>query len=198
MSASTSNRSYPYPQLTDSVDPPGDIEALAEAVDTDVQAVDDKAASLAPMYVQRTSDASAITGTTLTSVMSFTIPQTGTYVFDGLITLTNTSAVGQPGFGFGGTCTTSAWRWAGATIHFNSATATQGSVSASGTTAPTSGSSIVASDFTTTTGFSSFHVKGSFTVSATGTWTVCFSEAVGSGTVNVKSGSMVTVQYTGS
>jgi hypothetical protein len=147
-----------------------------------------------PLYSQLTADASAITGTTLSTVMTFTITYTGTYEFDGLFTLTNTSAVGRPGLGFGGTCTTSAWRWGGSTIHFNSATGTQGSVSASGTTAPTSGSSIVSSDFTTTTGFSSFHVKGTFTVSATGSWTIRFSEASGAGTVNIKSGSMATVR----
>jgi hypothetical protein len=150
---------------------------------------------LEPLYVQLTADATAITGTALSTVMTFTIAYTGTYVFDGLFTLTNTSAVGRPGLGFGGTCTTSAWRWGGSTIHFNSATGTQGSVSASGTTAPALGSSIVSSDFTTTTGFSSFHVLGTFTVSATGTWTVRFSEASGSGTVNIKAGSMATVRY---
>jgi hypothetical protein len=152
---------------------------------------------LQPLYVQLTADASAITGTTLSTVMTFTTSWTGTYEFDGLFTLTNTSAVGRPGLGFGGTCTTSAWRWGGSTIHFNSATATQGSVSASGTTAPTLGSAIVSSDFTTTTGFSSFHVKGTFTVSATGTWTIRFSEASGSGTVNIKAGSMATVRFVG-
>jgi hypothetical protein len=36
MSATTSNRGYPYPQNTDTVDVPGDVEALAEAIDTDV------------------------------------------------------------------------------------------------------------------------------------------------------------------
>lgn len=37
MSGTTANRSYPYPQLTDTVDVPGDIQALADALDTDVQ-----------------------------------------------------------------------------------------------------------------------------------------------------------------
>ena len=37
MSGTTGNRSYPYPQLTDTVDVPGDIQALADALDTDVQ-----------------------------------------------------------------------------------------------------------------------------------------------------------------
>lgn len=34
------NRSYPYPAESDAVDVPGDMEALADAVDTDVEAVD--------------------------------------------------------------------------------------------------------------------------------------------------------------
>lgn len=38
MSATTS-RGYPYPQLTDDVDPPGDLQDLAEAIDADVQTV---------------------------------------------------------------------------------------------------------------------------------------------------------------
>lgn len=168
------------------------------AAAADVQAVTDLAAKATPLYVQLTADAAAITGTGLVAVMTFTIPWTGTYVFDGLITLTNTVAAGRPGLGFGGTCTTSAWRWAGQVTHYNSATATGGSVPQSGTTAPASGSQISSADWTTTTGFSAFQVKGAFTVSATGTWTVCFSEASGTGTVNVKAGSMVTVQYAGS
>lgn len=34
--SSTTSRGYPYPQLTDTVDVPGDIQALAEAIDADV------------------------------------------------------------------------------------------------------------------------------------------------------------------
>lgn len=37
--STTSNRAYPYPQLTDDFDPPGDFQALAVAVDADVEAV---------------------------------------------------------------------------------------------------------------------------------------------------------------
>lgn len=39
MSAFTPNRAYPYPVPTDPVDVAGDIQALAEAVDTDLQAL---------------------------------------------------------------------------------------------------------------------------------------------------------------
>ncbi len=33
----TANRSYPYPETTDNIDVPGDIEALADAIDADVE-----------------------------------------------------------------------------------------------------------------------------------------------------------------
>jgi hypothetical protein len=37
MAGTTSNRGYPFPGLTDDNNPPADIEALAEAVDADVE-----------------------------------------------------------------------------------------------------------------------------------------------------------------
>jgi hypothetical protein len=36
----TANRSYPYPEGSDAVDVPGDVQALADAVDADLEAVD--------------------------------------------------------------------------------------------------------------------------------------------------------------
>lgn len=39
MSGTTANRGYPYPQLSDNNNPPADIQALAEALDTDVDAL---------------------------------------------------------------------------------------------------------------------------------------------------------------
>lgn len=41
MSDTTSNRDYPFPQTSDDYVPHADVEALAEAVDADIQAIDD-------------------------------------------------------------------------------------------------------------------------------------------------------------
>lgn len=148
------------------------------------------------LYDQRTSDASTISSTTLVSVLSVTLTRTGTYQYDALIPFTNITNVGRPGFALGGTSTATAWRWTGSTVHYNSATGSQAS-SGSGTTYPgsTSGGAIVNSDLTTTTGHSSFHLKGTVTVSAAGTLQFRFSEASGSGGVSVKAGAMVTVDF---
>jgi hypothetical protein len=37
MADTTANRGYPYPESTDTIDVPGDIQALADAVDADVE-----------------------------------------------------------------------------------------------------------------------------------------------------------------
>lgn len=148
---------------------------------------------LEPLMDQRASDASAISSTTLVSVLSVTLPRTGTYRFDMLVPLTNTGAVGRPGFALGGTSTATAWRWASQTVHYNTATASQ-ATTASGTSFPgsTSGTALVNSDFTTTTGFSGVQMRGTVTVSAVGTLDFRFSEASGAGSVNVKAGAIVT------
>lgn len=145
---------------------------------------------------QRTTDASAISSTTLVSVLSVTLPRTGTYRFEALVTMTNTGAVGRPGFALGGTSTASAWRWVSQAAHYNTATGTQAG-SGSGTTYPgsTSGGALVNSDWTTTTGHSGVHIRGTVTVTVAGTLDFRFSEASGSGSVNVKAGSIVTVNY---
>lgn len=145
------------------------------------------------LFDQRTADSGSITGTSLTTVLTVTVPSTGDYAFSLLATLTNTSAVGRPGFGTGGTSTISYYRWASQTIHYNSATATQG-FSGTGTAHPSVGDPIVNSDFTTTTGFSAVQIQGKITVSAAGTLAFRFSEASGSGTVTIKAGSSVSVQ----
>lgn len=145
---------------------------------------------------QRTSDASAITTTTLSSVLSVTVTRTGTWEFDALIAFTNTGAAGRPGFALGGTSTPTSWRWVASTVHYNTATGSQGSTG-SGTSYPgsTSGTALVASDLTTTTGFSTVHIKGTVVLSAAGTIQLRMSEASGSGSLNVKAGSMVTFNY---
>lgn len=145
---------------------------------------------------QRTSDSAAISSTTLVSVLTVTLPRTGTYRFNALIPLTNITNVGRPAFALGGTSTASAWRYVTATGHYNSATASQGNAN-SGTTYPgtTSGSTIVNSDFTTTTGFSHVHIQGQVTVSAIGTLDFRFSEGSGTGSVSVKAGAIVTVNF---
>lgn len=145
---------------------------------------------------QRASDASAISSTTLVSVLTVTLPRTGTYRFDAMVVLTNITNVGRPAFALGGTSTASAWRYATKTQHYNSATASQAGGN-SGTTYPgsTSGTTIVNSDFTTTTGHSAVLIRGTVTVSAIGTLDFRFSEGSGTGTVSVKAGSMVTVNF---
>lgn len=67
MSAST-GRGYPYPQLTDDVDPPGDIQALAVAVNDDV---DDVADGLL-QHACRLTQGTAQTGQTSGSYFSLT------------------------------------------------------------------------------------------------------------------------------
>lgn len=207
MAAITPRYSFPYQEATD---PPAGHslgENLAEAVEDALGDVDDDLTALttrvttvepkaATLFDQRTADAAGISSTTLVSVLQVTLPKTGTYVFDALVTLTNVTAVGRPGFALGGTATATAWRWSSGTVHYNSATASQ-ATNTSGTTYPaaTAGTAIVNSDFTTTTGHSYVHIKGTVTVSATGTLQFRFSEASGSGTVSVKAGSMVTVSY---
>lgn len=145
---------------------------------------------------QRTTDAAAITSTTLVSVLSVTLPRVGTYRFEALVTMTNTSAVGRPGFALGGTSTASAWRWTAQSVHYNTATGSQ-AINTSGTAYPgsTSGTALVNSDWTTTTGHSGVHIRGTVTVSAIGTLDFRFSEASGSGNVNVKAGSIATVNF---
>lgn len=53
----TSNRSYPYPVDSDDFNPDADIQALAEAVDTDLQAVDDANISGRPRFIGTVSTA---------------------------------------------------------------------------------------------------------------------------------------------
>lgn len=151
---------------------------------------------LAPIYEQRTSDAAAISSTTLVSVMDLDLPYVGTYLVTAFVLLTNTGAVGRPGFAFGGTSTPTAWGWGAGGVHYNTATGSQGT-NAAGTTYPgsTSGTAITNSDWTTTTGFSHVHIHGVVTISAVGTLEFRFSEATGSGSVNVKSRSIAIANF---
>lgn len=161
-----------------------DINTLETAIENRKELID-----------QLTADSSGITSTSLSTVLTVTLPAVGTYAYDVQLLVTNTVAVGRPGFGIGGTSTPTAWRWASHTTHYNTATASQG-VSASGTSYPSTGTALVNSDFTTTAGWSPVRIKGQVTVSAAGTLTFRLSEASGAGTVIARSGSIVTARMT--
>lgn len=147
------------------------------------------------LYDQRTADAAGITTTTLVAVNTVTLPVAGTYSFDGLWGLTSTVAAGRPAFALGGTATASAWRWQSSCTHYNTAVGSQ-AFNASGTTFPasTSGTNLVNSDWTTTAGHSSAHIKGTVTVSAPGTLSFQYATNGAGNTITVKAGSMVTVE----
>lgn len=203
MASTTANYGWPYQDPTDPPDGASLGEDLAVAIDTDVAAIDARVTAaeadivdLAVLIDQRTTDAAAISSTTLVSVLSVTLPKAGTYTYDALITLTNTTAVGRPGFALGGTSTPTAWRWSSVLTHYNTATGSQ-ATNTSGTTYPasTAGFPLVNSDLTTTTGHSGLHIKGTVTVSAAGTLQFRLSEQAGAGSVNVKAGSIVTVDF---
>jgi hypothetical protein len=72
----TTGRGYPYPQSTDDVDPPTDIQALADAVNDDV---DDVAAGLAAVAVRLTQGTAQVAGNTSGSYFTLTF---GTEDFD--------------------------------------------------------------------------------------------------------------------
>lgn len=152
--------------------------------------------NLATLVDQLAADSSGITTTALVTVLTVTLPAIGTYTYDCQLNVTNTVAVGRPGFGLGGTSTPTAWRWASGTTHYNTATASQG-FTASGTTYPSTGTALVNSDFTTTAGYSPVRILGQVTVSAAGTLTFRLSEASGSGTVIARNGSIATVRFVG-
>lgn len=191
----TANRGYVYPDSTSNVQIWTHMKDLADSIDADVQALATAATNRKTLVDQRTTDSAGITSTTVTSVLSVTLPATGTYEFSVLAVLTNTVATGQPGFALGGTSTATAWRWASEAVHYNTASGSQGG-GTSGTTYVTTGTAIVNTSWTTTGGFSAVTIKGTVTVSAAGTLTFGFSEASGSGTVTIKAGSIATVRMT--
>lgn len=194
MADTTSNRSYPFPQASDDYVPHTDIENLAEAVDTDMEAVD---TFHTPLVDQRTSDASAVTSTTLATMLTVTLPAAGTYAYDSLIIFTNTGAVGRPGFALGGTSTPTAWRWGSQLNPFNTGSGARG-FNLSGTSYPgsTSGQELPNGDLADTTGFCTVRIVGTVTVSAGGTLLFRVSRTSGSSSINVKASSMVTVHRT--
>lgn len=149
---------------------------------------------LIPQRLNRTSDASTITGTTPTAVLGYTLPWVGTYHFQCLFLLTNPTAVGRPGFSLSGTSTPTSWRWGAGGVHYNTATGSQG-INAAGTTYPALTTAVTNSDWTTTTGFSHLHIVGHVVVSAVGTLNFCFAEATGSGGVSVKASSYAIVNF---
>jgi hypothetical protein len=188
MTATTTNYSFPYPELTDTPNGATQIQSLATAVDT---ALNNTTLKL----TQLTADTSAISSTTLVATHTITLPSTGTFFFDSEFLMTNTGSAGRPGFALGGTATPTAWRWAAHVTGFNNAAASGGNTLA-GTSFPgsTSGSALIAVDWSTTGGFSAVRISGTFTVSVVGTITFRFSESSGSGSVFVKAGSWASVQ----
>lgn len=151
-------------------------------------------AKLETLSDQRTTDAGAITTTTLVSVLSVTLPRVGTYRFNALVLATNTGAAGRPGFALGGTSTATAWRWACSQVQFNNAACSGGNgANGAGYPGSTSGSVLINVDWSTTTGYTAITITGTVTVSVAGTLDFRFSEAAGAGTLNVKAASMVSV-----
>lgn len=157
-----------------------------------------KAGNTEVLYDQRTTDASAISSTTLATINTITLTKAGTYTFDFLGNYSNTGATGRVGFGLGGTSTPTAWRWGSLNIAYNGSTGNQG-FNSSGTTYPgsTSGTALVNSDLPDSSGFNAVHIKGTVTVSAPGTLLFRFSRTSGSSSVNFKQGTMVTATYMG-
>lgn len=155
-----------------------------------------RAGNAVRLFDQRTSDSSSISTTTLTSVLQVTLPRTGTYSFDLLAPFSNTAATGRIAFALGGTSTTNAWRWASGVSAYNSATGLQGSNGA-GTTYPasTSGTALINSDLANSSGYCFVQIKGTVTVTATGTLQFRFANVSGSNAIGVKAGSMVNVDY---
>lgn len=145
------------------------------------------------LYDQRTTDAAAVASTTLVSMLSVTLPTTGTYTYDCMIVFTNTGAVGRPGFALGGTSTPTAWRWCSQLNAFNTGSGSRG-FNLSGTSFPgsTSGQELSNGDLADTTGFCTVRIVGTVTVSAAGTLTFRVSRTSGSSNINVKAGSIAT------
>jgi hypothetical protein len=146
------------------------------------------------LYNQTTAD-TTITTTTLSTVLTVTLPRVGTYSYDLMMPFTNTVAVGRHAFALGGTSTPSAWRWNALTAPYNSATGLQ-AIAASGTSYPaaTSGTALVNSDMAISTGFSSTIIKGVVTVTAVGTLTFRFATNGAGNTITPRAGSMVNVK----
>lgn len=144
---------------------------------------------------QTTADSTAITSTTLSAVLTVTLPRAGTYSYDLMMPFTNTVAVGRHAFALGGTSTPTAWRWNAMTAPYNSATGLQ-AINGSGTSYPasTSGTALVNSDMNNTTGYSSTIIKGTVTVSATGTLTFRFATNGAGNTITPRAGAMVNVR----
>lgn len=189
----TANRGYTYPDSTSNVQIWTHMQGLADDVDADVEDVATDADNRKVLVDQLTADGSGITGTSLSTVLTVTLPAAGTYAFDALLLAANTVSAGRPGFGIGGTSTPTAWRWASQTTVYQQASGSQG-LSASGTTYPSTGTATSQNDWPVSTGYSAIGIKGQVTVSAAGTLTMRLSEALGSGTVTPKNGSIVTVR----
>jgi hypothetical protein len=155
-----------------------------------------KAGNYQVLYDQRTTDAAAVSSTTLTTMNTLTLGKVGTYTFEYLANYTNTGATGRPGFALGGTSTPTAWRWTSMNIAYNGSTGNQG-FNDSGTTylGSTSGTALVNSDLPDSSGFNAVHIKGTVTVSAGGTLTFRWSRTAGTSSVNVKKGTIATAMF---
>jgi hypothetical protein len=195
MADTTTRYALPYQESTDAPNGPALGQDLAEAVEAVLGPVDDALAALTtlvanrkPVAAQLTSDSPTSNSTALVTVMTLTLPAPGTYLVDALLIVTNLTAVGRPGFAFGGTSTPTAWRYAASAVHYNTANGSQGSAG-SGTTYPSTGTAVTNTDWTSTTGWSTIQVRGLVTISVAGTLTLRLSEATGSGVVGARAGS---------
>lgn len=191
MPGSTTTYGLPYQLAADAPDGPSLGQDLAEAVEALLLN------RFAPLVDQRTSATSNITTTTLATALTVTLPAIGTYAYDALMMVTNTTGAGRPGFALGGTSVASAWRWVASVVPFAATNGLQGQ-GTSGTTYPgsTSGQALSGNDWNGTTGFVAVHIKGTVTVTTAGTLTFRLSQTSGSNPVSAREGSMVLVHRT--
>lgn len=175
-------------------DPP-DGAALGKDLAEDVEAL--LLARFAPIVDQRTTAAAAVTTTTLAAVLTVTLPAAGTYYYAAKMMVTQTGAVGRPGFALGGTSTATAWRWVSTVVPFAATSGMQGQ-GTNGTTYPagTAGTALSGSDWANTSGYVGVDIAGTVTVSVAGTLTFRLNQTSGSGSVTCREGSIVKVVRT--
>lgn len=133
------------------------------------------------------------TSTTGTAYMSVTLPGPGTYAFSVHLLFTLTTATGVPGFALGGTSTPSSYRWASVCTPAGSTTGQQG-LQASGTSYPTNVEILSQTLLAAVATYGAILINGRVTVTAGGTLTFRVGRTSGTGTVNIKDSSNVSVR----
>lgn len=138
-------------------------------------------------------DQSGTTSATGVEYMSVNLPNAGTYVYDVLWVVTNTTNASAPGFALGGTAPVSSYVWASQTNPPNSTTGMQG-LRATGTSHPTNVELIAQNNWLAATSFGSIHIKGRIVVTNGGTLTFRLGRQAGTGTITVRGGTVATVE----